>query len=359
MQVLQLSGTPFEIGQQHGQAHADLIRAAAAERWALCSTPAWTGRRLRPETVHELATACLPYHAAYAPDLFAEMQGVAQSTGVALEQLLVLGGFTDFIDTIRNYRYPQPTVPLQSPNDDCTAFLVPANHAANRQAWFGQTWDMHESSLPTVILLNIQPQGQPAALVFTLAGCLGMIGMNSAGITVGINNLLGANGKIGVTWPFVVRRILQQTNLAAALACITEAPLAGAHNYLLLDRYGQGYNVEAMEHIHLVSALENQPFVHTNHCLFAQTNAVAQPRAADSQASSVARLMHASSRLHDSQELTLSDLQDLTRDAEICVNGQPPQHIATCGAVITCPATGDFWVVKGKPTESDYSHFHI
>ena len=48
----------------------------------------------------------------------------------------------------------------------------------------------------------------PDFLTFTVTGCIGMIGMNSAGITVGVNNLMATDGQIGVTWPFVVRKIL-------------------------------------------------------------------------------------------------------------------------------------------------------
>ncbi len=64
------------------------------------------------------------------------------------------------------------------------------------------------------------PNTGPASLVFSTVGCLGQIGMNEAGIAIGINNLTASNGKLGVTWPFVVRKALNQTSIGDALGAI-------------------------------------------------------------------------------------------------------------------------------------------
>ena len=90
--------------------------------------------------------------------------------------------------------------------DDRTAFIVPDSLSADGRGSSVRPWDMHASSAPYVVLLHGRPTGAPAFLAFSLTGCIGMIGMNDAGIAIGINNLLGAEGQVGVTWPFVVRR---------------------------------------------------------------------------------------------------------------------------------------------------------
>jgi isopenicillin-N N-acyltransferase like protein len=218
---------------------------------------------------------------------------------------------------------------------------------------------MHDTATEFVILLRLEPTNGAHALVFTTVGCLGQIGLNSAGIAVGINNLLGADGQIGVTWPFVVRKILQQENIDAALACITETPLAGAHNYLLFDSVGRGYNVEAMSTHQEITPLGDDCLVHTNHCLLPETNALAQVRPPVSQASSEARLNRAMELLQK-RPITHHDLIALTRDAEaICVRAAPPLHIESCGAAIMRPRSGDFWAVWGLPSENEYEHFRI
>ena len=94
-------------------------------------------------------------------------------------------------------------------------------------------------------MLDVETNGNPRALVFTTHGTLGQIGMNSAGLSVGINNLTVVDGFFGVTWPFVVRKTLKQMRFEDALASITEAPVAGAHSFLLFDSNGRGAVVEA------------------------------------------------------------------------------------------------------------------
>ncbi|MEZ4635421.1 MAG: C45 family peptidase [Caldilineaceae bacterium] len=228
---------------------------------------------------------------------------------------------------------------------------------------FGQTWDMHATSTEYVILLRCRPDDAPSCLTFTITGCIGMIGMNDAGIAVGINNLLGGDGQVGVTWPFVVRKALQQTDIESALRCITEAKLAGAHNYLLFDKEGNGYNIEATSSATAVTKLDENapqgnPIVHTNHCLVTETLARCRPRAAASQASTEARLSRAT-QLLDRADITPDDLMELTRDETICVRATPPLHIESRGAAIMRPSTGDFWAVWGLPAHNTYEHIHL
>ncbi len=271
LRLLELSGTPYEIGYAHGRAFADDIRRYTEERVALAGGAGWTGHDLPQDEVLALGEACVAEHRADAPDLMEELQGIADATGLTLAELVITNGFTDFVDTV--YSYARQRVPTLQAADDCTAFIVPDAHAEGGKGFFGQTWDMHATSTEFVVLLRVQPESGPSCLTFTITGCVGMIGMNSAGIAVGINNLLGGDGQVGVTWPFVVRKALQQTNIDAALRSITEAKLAGAHNYLLFDGAGKGYNIEATATATYVTALGAEPLVHTNHCVVEETRA--------------------------------------------------------------------------------------
>jgi isopenicillin-N N-acyltransferase like protein len=355
IRIQTLTGTPYEMGFTHGRSYRDDIIRYTNERVELVCGGQWSGVPLPRAEVLALAEACLPAHEAYAPDLVAEMRGLAEATGLSAAELLIAGGFTDFVDTVYNHI---PRSGERLPLDDCTAVIVP-DHLAEGAGFLAQTWDMHDTATEFVILLRIQPESGPRALVFTTVGCLGQIGMNDAGIAVGINNLLGADGQIGVTWPFVVRKILQQDNIDDALACITEAQLSGAHNYLLFDKTGRGYNVEAMSTHYHVTPLAEDCLVHTNHCLLPETNALAQVRPPISQASSEARLNRAMELLQK-RPITHHDLIALTRDAEaICVRAAPPLHIESCGAAIMRPGSGDFWAVWGLPSENEYEHFKV
>lgn len=359
IRLLKVSGTPFELGYQHGAAYREEIQRYTAERVALVQGGAWSGGPLPRAAVLELAEACVPAHEAYAPDLVEELRGLAQATGLTLGELIITGGFTDFVDTV--YGTYHRTTPLEPELaiDDCTAFIVP-DARAEGAGFFGQTWDMHDSAEEFVIMLDVQPTGGTRALTFTTMGCLGQIGMNEHGIAVGINNLLGADGQIGVTWPFVVRKVLQQRDMDAALACITEAPLAGAHNFMLFDASGRGYNIEAMSTRHEITPLADEPLVHTNHCLLPTTNALAQPRPADAQQSSEQRLATAIERLAEDDAVDGAALQRLTRQAPICHEASSSAwHVATCGAAIMRPRTRELWAVWGLPSDNEYERFVV
>jgi isopenicillin-N N-acyltransferase like protein len=361
IRVLTLTGNPYEMGREHGRVYRDDIRRYTEERLRLVGNGQWSGHVLPQADILALAEACVPAHDEYAPDLMQELRGMAEATDLSLGELLIVGGFTDFVDTVYNH-YRQPhTSPSRLGEDDCTAFLVPNSATTDGQAFIGQTWDMHDTATEFVIMLHLQPQDSPAALVFTTVGCLGQIGLNEHGIAVGINNLMGADGQIGVMWPFVVRKMLQQENIEDALACITEAKLAGAHNFVLMDKHGRGYNIEAMSTRYHITELETDgdAIVHTNHCTIPRNLEVAQEREPASQASSEARLNRGAELLQQ-RPITLDQLIALTRDPQaICVRPAPPKYIETCGAAIMRPATRDLWAVWGLPDENEYEHFSL
>jgi isopenicillin-N N-acyltransferase-like protein len=242
--------------------------------------------------------------------------------------------------------------------DDCTAVITP-DSLSGGHGFLAQTWDMHDSATEHVVLLDIEPIAGPRAFVFSTVGCLGQIGLNEAGIAVGINNLTAARGSLGVTWPLVVRKVLAQTDIETALACVTEAELAGAHNYLLLDRHGRGYNVEAMPGRCSVRKLDDSWLVHTNHCIDASTRSLEAQKAPALLESSRARLTRAEELLAARGDgIDAHFLMELSRDpVAICQLSRAPHHIESSGAVIMRPASRELHAVWGLPSENEYERF--
>lgn len=353
LRVLGADGSPEEIGAVHGGTHADEIQAYVADRMDIVASGIWTGAPLSRADVLDIADSMIPAHESFDGDLHAEMTAMAHAAGISLAEAIVVGGFTDFVDTVRAVAGT-----LDSPaaaEDDCTAVIVPDGRA-DGAGFLAQTWDMHSSATDHVLLLRVRPDGAPAVRVFTTTGCLGQIGMNSEGVSVGVNNLTGTDGCPGVTWPSVVRAMLRCATAAEALDVLLGAELAGAHNYLILDRHGDGFNVEAMPSVRPVTPLEHDPLVHTNHAL--------DSRAEVAQAERDPRLMDSSrTRLATACELLAAGPIDaerlfaLTREPEaICVTARPPFGIESSGAAVMRPRTGDFWACWGLPAENDYEH---
>ena len=196
--------------------------------------------------------------------------------------------------------------------------------------------------------------------MFTTHGTLGQIGMNEAGIAIGINNLTAADGRIGVTWPFVVRKALAMRDLDAAVACILDAPLAGGHNFLVLDATGAGASIEATSTRSHVWKLDETALVHTNHCLVPETIEVEGERPAALQANSVDRLAHAAEGVEAIDRFDEDALIELLRDERsICRRPEPPFDYESSGAVVMRPATGDMWACWGVPSDNPFEHFAV
>lgn len=256
---------------------------------------------------------------AYSSELSEELRGLSDSTGLSLVELIVAGGFTDVVDMVYG-QLDGGGARQGSFEDGCTAVLVP-DARARGAGFLAQTWDMHDSAADYVVLVDVRPLEGPRALIFSTVGCLGQIGMKDASICVGINNLPGADGQHGVTWPLAVRKALMQTDLEQALSCITQAQLAGAHNYLLLSGDGRGYNVEAFSTATHVTELGDDVLIHTNHALAELTRAVSQ-RPDELQASSEARLETGRGALA-SGTVGLDELTRLLQHPTICYRGAP------------------------------------
>lgn len=375
VRVLRAGGSPYEMGYIHGKTFAKEIGELTEERLRLSCDPFWTaGRQVTLDDVLELGRACLSHHWAFAPDLMEEMQGMAEATGIGLNELVIMNGFTDFVDVVANPEAmghhhtngPLPGVAVDG--GGCTAFVVDASTAGDGRGYLGQTWDMHASATPYVLLLDLRPDDGPALITFTITGCVGMIGMNEHGVAVGINNLLGADGRPGVHWVYVVRKMLAQRSVERALEVLQRAQLSGAHNYLLMGPTAsgdwRGFDVEQMATRAAVTPVDSF-YVHTNHCLISEMCQVERPRKAVSQASTQARQAQAAQYLGEhSGAITVDTLKALTRfhdgdNLSVCAHVQPGYEVESSGACIMAPQTRELWALWGNPCQNDYEAFHV
>lgn len=351
IRILDLSGSPVEMGQQHGQALAEQIRSYTDERIELATSALWTGKSINRRDVLRIAEEMLPAHENFSAALFEEMMALASAAGITAAEAIIVGGFTDFIDTLR--AETGGTVPDSVQEDDCTAVIVP-DHRADGAGFFAQTWDMHDTATKHVVLLRIKPDDRPSALLFTTGGALAQIGMNELGVCVGINNLTATDGCRGVTWPTVVREALNQTSAVAARDVILAADLAGGHNFHIFDAEGVGYSIEAMPTARPTEQLRECAIVRTNHALNTEAQAVEGQKAPFMQASSERRLT-TGEELVNRSGITPEDLMELTREpGSICQVPSEPYRIETSGAVVMRPQSREFWACWGQPATNDY-----
>ena len=178
--------------------------------------------------------------------------------------------------------------------------------------------------------------------------------MNSEGVCVGINNLTALDGRPGVAWTSVVRGMLTTSNARDALDVLLGADLAGAHNFLIFDANGEGYNVEAMPSARPVTKLDADPIAHTNHAIDEGARAFEVTRDPPLLASSQTRLDTATELIADGP-VDVRRLFDLTAEpGAICQQPAEPYHMESSGGAVMRPRTGEFWACWGPPADNDY-----
>jgi isopenicillin-N N-acyltransferase like protein len=338
IRVLEVFGDSADLGRGHGSACAEMIRKYVDDRIDLTTREEWSGGRADRDFILSCAEATLPHHERFSESLYAEMSALADAAEISLPEAVTVGGFTDLADVVRARLGVGPE------EHNCTGVINP------QTGLFAQTWDMHASAGEFVIMLKIDPLIGPNAIVQTTAGCLGQMGMNEAGIAVGINNLTSI-GKPGVTWPFVVRKVLEQTDLDDAVKVVLDADLAGGHNFFVVGPDGEGAAIEAMPNNKRLTRTGGSPLVHANNCLFPETIAEEGARNPEWRANS-------DERLRLGTEMT-DDLDAFFSHPTISRRVEDMDEVGTCGAVIIEPSTRTMRAVWGVPGDHPWETFRL
>jgi len=338
LRVLEIFGDSSDLGRGHGSSCSQMIQKYLDDRMTLTAQEEWGGKTVDRDLILELAEGTLQHHERFSESLFVEMATMSKAADITAAEAVVVGGFTDLVDVIRTRVGSAPA------EHNCTAVINP------QAGFYAQTWDMHASAGEYVILLKLDPLIGPEAILQTTAGCLGQIGLNEAGISIGINNL-NSMGKPGVTWPFVVRKVLEQDNLDDAIEVVVGADLAGGHNFMIMGPDGRGANIEAMPRHHRVTSVDKEPFVHANHCLDETTLLEHGYREPEHVANSELRL--------EIGQINSADPEVFFKDPEISRHTDDPHDVATCGAVIIEPAQRKMRAIWGVPGDHPWETFQL
>lgn len=351
--VLDLAGSPGQIGAAHGEAQRDRIREHAERflHWVLSSASV----RL---TEAELWDRWAPQVAANqreAPELVEEMRGIARGAGVPFERIFLLNSMLDLV----SFRYLDLA---RAFTGGCSTFAVTAE-AGTGKTLIGQTYDMPEFHQDYLTLLRLKPARGPRQLVFTFAGIIGAGGLNEVGLAVNINYLSPRDVGLGRLHSVVVRQILASPQLADALTAPVVPPRAGGAHFLIADRDGNLISIETTARRFAVAYPEGNAIGHTNHYLASELKEIEYIRSG-SIGSSLARYT-ALRRffLERGNQVTTADLMELTRNhtafpRSICshpATSEPFGHNGrTVAAMVLVPADGVMHITNGCACEGDY-----
>jgi isopenicillin-N N-acyltransferase-like protein len=350
--VLDIAGSPGQVGAAHGESQRERIREYA-DRF-VGSLLSGAAVRVNEADLWAQWAPQVAVNQREAPDLVEEMRGIARGAGVSFERIFLLNSLLD----LNSFRYLE----LASNFAGCSTFAV-ISEAGTGKTLVGQTYDMPEFHQDYLTLLRLKPANGPRQLLFTFAGIVGAAGLNEEGIAVNINYLSPRDVGLGRLHAVVVRQILAATNLADALTPAAVPPRAGGAHFLIADRDANVISMETTARRFVAVYPEGNAIGHTNHYLASELKEIEYIRG-NSIGSSLARYTALRRFLKDrGEELTLTALQELTRShtaypRSICAHGacfEPAgSRTRTVSAMVLVPADGVMHVTRGCACEGSY-----
>jgi isopenicillin-N N-acyltransferase like protein len=288
----------------------------------------------------------------HTPDLLDEVEATAEAAGVAADELFAL----QLLDEEWAYRA------RRSP-DKCSSFaIVPSDGPT----LVGQNMDLGDYTDGHQVLLRIgADEGKPAALVFSTAGMIGLMGVNAAGVGVCVNSLPQLPSALeGVPVAFVLRRLLQSVSLREAVDVMMSIPHATNQHYVIAEP-GAVRSFEAgAAGVTEYCPPDPSRVLHTNHPLSA---APAAPEPESARVNSVTRLKSLVARLQ-AGEPGLADVKDA-----LCAEDDPIHPVCrrrnaggspigfTTGSMIAAVAPDgvEVWASAGPPRERGYRRYAV
>ncbi len=347
LQVVKVQGEALERGRQYGACVAHSIRQNIEDYLRLLAFHSGLGRA----AALQASEAFGPVIETHAPDLWQEMKGIAEGAGCDLTEVLLINARSE----------------LMLAASECTALIAAPEATSQGRVLLGQNWDWYTAVEAEPILLHIcQPDGLEI-LTLTEAGQLGKIGLNSAGLGVGLNFLEHTNEGMGLPIHVILRQMLSCEALGDAIHAALSVPRGGAANIPLAHAEGEILDLELTATDADFVYGDAGWLVHANHfesVRLRQGDAgIRTSRSTVARAARARRLL-AAAREGISQETMRAILTDHAHGAyAICRHAdhsEPPlQQTATRASVIMDLAARTLYLTLGQPCAREYEPFTL
>ncbi len=361
--VLDLNGTPFEAGIQHGAQAAEDI----AENLRIYFDRFQREAHLTPALVRDRAQRYLPVIETAHPAYGEAMRGVSQGARVPLVDIVALNARYELLYS--QYASINQAKVSHLPAGGCTAFAVLPEVAADGHLYLGQNWDWFPG-VRGVLLRGRAPDGF-TVVAFTEAGIVGgKIGMNSVGLGLVINGLLSNHDDWSrLRTPFHVRtwEILYARTLETAVRVITGEDRSCSANFLLGHANGRAeiVDIEAAPGATCAMAPRGGVLAHANHFSDPTALGISQPLAEETtstyqRAARMDRLLEegkAAGTLHAEGLMTILRDHDGWPDS-VCRHPNPrfpeEERVESVVSVVEDLTGRRMFVAAGPPCEAEF-----
>jgi isopenicillin-N N-acyltransferase-like protein len=339
--LVDVHGSAFDRGEQLGSQSGVRIREFLAQDMARIN-------RVRAEPLsHEAALRYAARAAAVVdadlPEVAQEIRGLAAGARIGYGDAMILQCRRELIAV--------------GDDGDCTT-LAGFNDDAG--TYIAQNVDLPGALEDLGLIVRHHPAeaGEPDVLMFTHVGLIGYLGLNSAGIAVGINVVRSEGWTAGVPPYLLVRQLLRRPTLAAALDDVGRVRRASSRCFLLSDG-ARIVDLEMTVDEHAVA--EGDFHIHTNHFIIPEL--VPHDRLPPG-GSSHARFDRAAVLVGGRTRLDEPELAAILRDhagfpRSVCGHQKSTALGRTIASVMLFPAEGRLIATMGQPCSADYHTYWL
>jgi isopenicillin-N N-acyltransferase-like protein len=347
--LLEIKGTPRELGQQQGEG-ARIQIVSALERY----------HDLLPRVINidweagvREARKFLPYAEEAFPEFVEEIRGIAEGANVPFHHVWTLNCYEGLLDS-------------RQESWGCTSMAIRGEQTADGHVFIAHNEDWSIVDKDNVYLIRARPDDGLPFIGMTYGPLLVNIGLNSAGIGVAIDSVHPTDSGVGVPRILCARAVLNAHTIGQAIRNCVPKLRAGGYSYLLADPNGELYCVETSATTHDILYGEEGWLVHTNHYLSPKMQALQQPRTyADSHVpfNRARRLLRA-----ELGQISVESLQTVLRDHvnfpnSICQHPDPakaePERSQTLVSLVLDLTERVMWAAPGPPCEGDYVAYRL
>ena len=332
LREVRAEGSSRDLGSQHGRACSDLIEKTYTVRMRRAA------RNRSESDVLERAKCYIPFAERYVPELLEEVSGLADGAEISLAEAFFL----------------QVATELELAAQGCTSLGVAS---VGVEPFVAQNWDQPHDSRGNQVVLHLLPIDRPAILMFTHAGTIGYIGLNSHGVGIVQNQLYAATKPMGLTGYFIIRKLLSFETVPAGLAWLRGVRIGSTCNYIVGDALGNLVDIELGDGS--FRSTERPLQLHTNHYMLPGCRSV--DRVASQLPDSGDRLMRLSTLLYDTQneERAVRALSDHDGyPASICRHEEDPGLRTTASILLRLRKT-EMSVCYDNPCRGEYQTYRL
>lgn len=248
IQLLELSGSAFERGLQHGKSMKSQIASnidVYKKRFLL------GGATL--QKIMEEAEKWAERFRLHDGEYYEEMTGIAKAAHISIAEIGMLNARYELSYTLYTSEASAANVIPSHEPEGCTSFGVQPEYTEAGHTIMGQNWDWLEGLSGNMCLLKVCSDDHPDHLLLTQAGVVsGMIGINEHGIGLCVNGLSAhGDGRELHHRPFHirVRDIMQTRTLYDALKVIYSTDRVCSTNWLIGQKGGEVLNIETSSNV--------------------------------------------------------------------------------------------------------------